>query len=167
LKWSGAYAGHFLGGWDQYYEQLIQPFELFAREAEGLGVGVVRGLTLDAFSQVLTKGDVDVFILFSHWSDSYIELAGGPAHASAVVDAIPVRYTGFLDLCVCHPVALVEEVTRKRPRCLVRFSAIRAQPFVWLLYFAGLFRLLNTRTMNYLQAYDAMNTELAKYGGRE
>ncbi len=92
-------------------------------------------------------------VLFSHWADDAVEFADGLVPGARVVDAVPVSFTGVFDLCVCHPMSLVNRLNELRPNCIVKHSAKPAIPLYWLYFYRMLFGGLR-RHPTYVTALD-------------
>jgi hypothetical protein len=73
---------------------------------------------------------------------------------SDVIAAVPDRFNGILDLCVCHPKELAKTLERLRPRCLVRSSNREATPVFWLYFYDVLTTILQTRRTTYTAALE-------------
>lgn len=157
-----AYASQFIGGWAQYRVQWMQPLEHFSRVFRSLGVVFLPDVTLESLAESFADPAVSAIVLVSHWGDSAIELANGFVSVDQVVEIVPIDFKGVFDLCVCHPNGLATELGRHRPNCLVRFTPKSVRPLWWLAYFEGFFQMLSTGKLNYLQAFEALNLELAK-----
>jgi len=146
-------AKRFLGGWEQYYSQFAIDFEKIEPQFRNWGVTVVRDASLSDFADLFGR-PFDVVILFSHWCADAVEFRGGLSGASAVAAAIPLPFSGILDLCVCHPDALARELRIHRPHCLVKHIPGEAAPRYWLYFYRTLFSQLRTRDLTYLPAIE-------------
>ena len=92
-------------------------------------------------------------ILFAHWRDvdERIELADGLVSPEAIVQVVPSDFKGIMDLCVCHPRALVFGIKQKCPDSLVKSTDKDAAPLWWLYLYEAMFKILTTRA-DYFQA---------------
>ena len=157
-----AYARQYPGGWDQYCVQWLTPMNQFARAAQSLGVKLVPEASAATLKASFHRPDLAVLVLLSHWSAHAVEMAGGFASVADLVDMVPDRFDGVLDLCICHPDGLAAALVREKPACLVRFKPRKVSPLWWLPYFEGLFRMLASGKFTYVQAYELINLELAE-----
>jgi hypothetical protein len=166
-----AYARQYPGGWDQYWVQWLAPMNHFARAAHSLGVNLVQEASLATLEASFLRPDLAVLVLVSHWSADAVEMGDGFASVRDLVDMVPDRFAGVLDLCICHPDGLAAALVREKPACRVRFKPRKVSPLWWLHYFEGLFRMLASGKFTYVQAYELINLELAervsKHGLRE
>jgi hypothetical protein len=154
------FAGRFLGGWEQYLDQLIEDIRAFEAAVGPKGVTLVTNLNLRDCGSLFAKGDLRVFILFSHWKDNCVEFHDGLAPFSSFIKEVPWDFAGILDLCVCHPIALVDELEQSRPHCLVRYIPREAKPVYWLSYYKALFSLLQSGARTYPQAMEDLTIGL-------
>lgn len=157
-----AYARQYPGGWDQYLVQWLAPMNQFARAAQSLGVNLVQEVSPATFKASFLRPDLAVLVLMSHWSADAVEMDGGFTSVRDLVDMVPDRFDGVLDLCICHPDGLAAALVREKPACLVRFKPRTVSPLWWLHYFEGLFRMLASGKFTYVQAYELINLELAE-----
>ena len=93
-----------------------------------------------------------VVILFSHWIDDSVEFDDGLHGLDAIVSQVPVEFDGVVDLCVCHPCALVMRLRRERPECLVKRTRSKARVSFWLQFYQILFRVLAAGDLAYSDA---------------
>ncbi|MEJ7804548.1 MAG: hypothetical protein WKG03_01315 [Telluria sp.] len=146
-----AYARQYPGGWDQYCVQWLTPMSHFARAAQSLHVNLVPEASPATLKASFNRPDLAV-----------VEMAGGFASVRDLVDMVPDRFDGVLDLCICHPDGLAAALVREKPACLVRFKPRKVSPLWWLHYFEGLFHMLASGKFTYAQAYELINLELAE-----
>lgn len=95
-----------------------------------------------------------VVIIFSHWKEDCIELYDGLIKIKDLVDQIPTNWNGIIDLCICHPKALVDLIDKERPKCLTRYSNRQATPAFWINFYLLLFKILNDNNKSYLLALE-------------
>jgi hypothetical protein len=117
------------------------------------GVTVVHDTALGDVTELVKRG-LAVVILFSHWQTSAVEFSSGLVDSNSVVAAIPPDFAGIIDLCVCHPNALVHELELQRPRCLVKYLPREAAAHLWIYFYRTLFGLLGSRQLTYLTAVE-------------
>lgn len=147
------FAKRYRGGWAQYYAQFVTDLEGVEPFLRKWGVMVVHDATLSDFARLFAE-PFDVVILFSHWCGDAVEFREGPASTSAVLGAIPLTFSGILDLCVCHPDSLVREVRSRRPCCIVKYIKVEAAPYYWLYFYRTLFSQLQSRDLSYVAAIE-------------
>jgi hypothetical protein len=147
-----SFARQFHGGWSQYEALFLADLHRVEPVLRRRGTHVAHDVTLDRFAALFA--DYPVVVLFSHWAGDAIEFSGGFASPDEIVASIPSSYVGVLDLCVCHPGALVAAVLRERPGCLVRWIEREALPHYWLRFYEVLMRRLNAGDVTYLDALE-------------
>jgi hypothetical protein len=147
------FAAGFRGGWNQYRARFVADFERVEPYLRKWGVTILPDVTLASFSRLL-DGSFDAAILFSHWDNDEVEFREGFEPVAAIAEAVPPEFSGIIDLCVCHPLALVRELQCHRPRCLVKFVRTTAAPDVWLYFYRVLFSQLQKRELPYLEAVE-------------
>jgi len=127
------FADLFDGSWHRYNHQVIKPFNSVIPKLKKWGVEILPSISLAQFGQVLTKNEKKSFTLFSHWAENQVEFSDGLIPIEDIIDHIPKSFKGVLDLCICHPNALVLKIKEERPNCQVRFiSNKEATPLFWL-----------------------------------
>jgi hypothetical protein len=97
-----------------------------------------------------------VVVLFSHWAGDKVEFFDGMAGVERIMAEIPPAYEGVLDLCVCHPIALVERLLASRPPYLVRYMKQEAAPHYWLYFYRDMFSYMGARNADYLKAFEVI-----------
>jgi len=157
------FAAGFRGGWYQYQSLLVNDFSIVAPYFLKRGVTIMTDATLGDFAGLLRR--FDVVVLFSHWGGDSVEFSDGFQPVSAIVDAVPVSWSGLIDLCVCHPLSLVSELRRSRPRCLVKSVRSAASPDIWLHFYRILFAQLSTRELTYLEGLEEVICEFVRFCG--
>jgi hypothetical protein len=145
-----------------YQMEVIVPCQRLGTEIRRLGALVVPDLTLAGYNRLFHDPKTHAAIVFSHWGGDYIELQDGPASAGAIIAAIPQSFAGVVDLCVCHPEALISPLRASRPQCLIRYVSVKATPIIWLHFFRDLFHYLRRRPTSYLDA--SIELAAAYYG---
>ncbi|KAA6461263.1 hypothetical protein DYQ86_13575 [Acidobacteria bacterium AB60] len=145
------YAKQFRGGWSQYYALLAKDVENVESPLREEGVTIVHDLTLEGFAALFER-PFPAIILFSHWKEDAVEFSDGMASAGAVLAAVPEQFDGILDLCVCHPMALVAALHKQRPGCLVKYLPVEAKPHFWMYFYKALFLHLKQSDVSYLTA---------------
>ncbi len=139
--------------WEKYCYDFVKPFEAVIPYLNRTGVEILEGATTNSFSSLFLH--YKVVILFTHWKGQTVEFTDGMKQIEEVVDAIPVDFSGIIDLCVCHPVSLVRQIRSNRPYCLIRFQHNKARPAYWLYFYRLIFDLLANNYTNYLDAFEA------------
>jgi hypothetical protein len=125
------------------------------------GVRLIEELTLQALRDLFSRPPT-AMILFAHWSDTdRVELADGLVSSEDIVHLVPADFTGIIDLCVCHPRALVVGIKQKCPGCLVKYTDTNAAPLWWLYMYQAMFKILATRP-DYFQALADAFTSLSE-----
>ena len=104
---------------------------------------MVSGLRIGDVSQLFAQAAV--VTLFTHWTSHGIEFSDGVASLPAVVEQVPPRFSGVLDLCVCHPDDLVRLLADRRELCTVKYLSNIANPIFWLAFYDALYKLLALR----------------------
>jgi hypothetical protein len=140
--------------WAKYYLEIVVHFEGVRPAFEGLGVTVATDVSLVNFGTLLKRSDIDVIILFSHWGEDQVEFADSLHAISEVMEQIPQTFSGFLDLCVCHPEKLAIEMRKNRQEALTRYIPVRATPYIWLYFYLTVLKLLEGKNMTYMEALD-------------
>lgn len=147
------FAKCFLGGWAQYHAQFVVDVEVVEPVLRKWGVTILHDASLADFARIVA-GSFDVVILFSHWKDDAVELCDGLETISTLLDAVPPAFAGILDLCVCHPLALVTQLHLHRPACIVKYLPTEAAPHYWMYFYRTLFSQLRNRDLTYLTAIE-------------
>ena len=139
--------------WPKYQHFFAGPCCGVLEDLRRWGVQVVEDARIEDLAAPFSEGR-SVMILFAHWSEAEgsVELSDGVTDPSHIVASIPTAFEGILDLCVCHPQALVARVKADRPGCVVKYTGTTATPLLWLYMYHILFKLLNERPMNYFTA---------------
>ena len=140
--------------WSIYKDQVVDHFIQLKTPIEQLGVCLVEQLTLEKFRNLFLNDAYDVIILFSHWKSKTVEFYDGLKTISDIIDAVPLEFSGIIDLCVCHPTELRIRLDKERPNCVVKFSTAKSLPLFWLNFYDTLF--------TYLQQYDAAYADAAE-----
>jgi hypothetical protein len=148
------YARRWLGGWRQYRAQVVSDLETVAPDLDRAGVELVRGLRVGQLASLFVNRRV--VVLFSHWAGDKVEFFDGMAGVERIMAEIPPAYEGVLDLCVCHPIALVERLLASRPPYLVRYMKQEAAPHYWLYFYRDMFSYMGARNADYLKAFEVI-----------
>jgi len=146
------YTSHWLGGWGQYRAQFIADLDVVAPDLECAGVALVRGLRLGELSDLFSKHKV--VVLFSHWTADGVEFFDGLASTEQILPEIPPAFEGVFDLCVCHPIALVQKIFASRPPYSVRYVEHEAAPHYWLYFYRDIFSHMKATKSDYLAAFE-------------
>ena len=148
------FAKYFNGVWAKYDCQIVRCINKIEPKIVEYGATIVHRLSLQKFGEMLSSNKFDVVVLFSHWEDDSVEFYDGMADISAVINQIPLNFSGILDLSICHPIKLTIEIKKKRPNCLVKFTNKAATPFIWLYFYEALFWHLKNNNKTYLSALE-------------
>ncbi|HKV40807.1 MAG TPA: hypothetical protein VJX67_16455 [Blastocatellia bacterium] len=173
----GSNSKEFLGKyryWGKYYTEFVWHYASVTSEISRLGTLVQCCLTTEQFANLFTEGKFRAITLFAHWKeedlwDSYtggssvcpdpydelqsaVEFFDRFERVPEVVRAVPSNFDGVLDLCVCHPKALVSALRRERPDCIVKYTNVSATPALWLYFYVSLFKLLAREETDYVSA---------------
>jgi len=84
-----------------------------------------------------------------------------------IVARVPSEFEETLDLCVCHPNALVAALHRDRPRCLVKYVDTPVAPSRWLYFYLTLFKLLTEKDIDYTHALTATFTLFSRNSNQD
>jgi hypothetical protein len=148
------YAKRWLGGWVQYRAQFVTDLDTVAPDLERAGVDLVRDLRLKQLPALFLNRRV--VVLFSHWAGDKVEFSDGMAGVERILPEIPLTYDGVFDLCVCHPIALVEKLLARRPLYFVKHVSHEAAPHYWLYFYRDMFACMEIRNADYLEAFEVI-----------
>jgi hypothetical protein len=98
------------------YERMVEHFDLVVPRIRLFEVDLRQDARLSHFAEAFVNRRV--VILSSHWINDQVEFDDGLYGIDAVASAVPETFDGVIDLCVCHPDALVMRLRRDRPGCL-------------------------------------------------
>ena len=162
------YSRRFCGVWHRYDRTVVHAVRRVEPYLVGWGVHVVYDLTLKQFGKLLTRKEVSVFILVSHWREypedenrwDEVEFADGLAPVAEVVEQVPRSFDGILDLCVCHPDSLKDRLRRERPQVVVKSVPGKATPYFWLYFYLTLFKQMQEQKVSYFKAFNDVMAEL-------
>src|ERR1051326_4139585 len=107
--------------WDEYRRQIVRDYERVAPAIMETGAKVHTGVTLREFGELFRRGRFRVVVLFAHWGEDAVEFYDGFAPVGTIVEQVPDDFDGVVDLCVCHSNHLREQLSVRRPKCLVKF----------------------------------------------
>lgn len=139
----------------EYQSQFIQPYKRISSRMITLGTRIVPDLTLSQFGSMFDRSGVHAVILFSHWQDNgAIEFKDGFADINSIIDHVPRGYAGILDLCVCHPNSLINQLRPARPNCIIKWINLKVKPISWLYFYWALFQYLNHGKKSYMQGLE-------------
>jgi hypothetical protein len=144
--------------WEKYHYYVVANIESILYDLAAWGVGIKRPLERSDVRELFKK--YRVVILVSHWGEDFIDLIDGPMGIGEFVERIPDNFDGILDLCVCHPQALVKGVRAARPSCLVKFTQHKARLAYWIQLYMVLFTLVKRGGVSYLDALEMAITGL-------
>jgi hypothetical protein len=139
----------------------VEPFAAAAIPSyRRLGVRVRTSARLRDFVDLCHE--CRVVILFAHWSTREVEFEDGLIPAARVAAAIPPRFTGTLDLCVCQPPDLVLAIKAASPQVTVRYSSRHTRPGFWFAFYTHVFQALNQDALSYVAALTRVRALLTK-----
>ncbi|MGH8548825.1 MAG: hypothetical protein ACRERU_09545 [Methylococcales bacterium] len=156
--------------WNKYKYHVMRAVQRVEPYLIRWGVQVVYDLTLADFGRLLRQPDLSVFILVAHWleytgnKESQVEFSDGLTSVSKVVEKVPEDYHGILDLCVCHPMSLVDELDRNRSNTVKKFIPKKATAYFWLYFYVALFKQMHDKNVSYLRAFEDTVREFFKLG---
>ncbi|MBF0458797.1 MAG: hypothetical protein HQK99_12985 [Nitrospirae bacterium] len=144
----------FYGIWGKYCDEFLNPFKKGGIEAymKRAGVKLVYDVTLDDYGRLFHDEGRPVDILFAHWYEECVEFYDGFATVDQILDKIPDSFSGIVDLNVCHPTSLVEEIGRKKGNCVVRSLYTTATPYLWLHVYVQVFKIMEAEDITYIDA---------------
>ena len=148
------FAKLFKKNWSLYYDQVIFYLEQLEQQISQPGATIIKKLTLSNFGQLLSNKKFDVVILFSHWKENSVEFYDGLQTTSKIINEVPTEFSGIIDLCVCNPKELRIALDIERPNCVVKFADKEELPFFWLNFYRILFKYLQQKNKNYIEAVD-------------
>lgn len=138
----------------QYLREIVYPWRCFETRAKECGVHVLGPVDQAGLARHLSSRRFRILVLVSHFEAGRVELADGLHSICEVVEAIPIDFAMFIDLCVCHPAGLNEMIRAQRPLCHVRSSRRSATLAFWLPMYSVLFHELRRKPRPYLDAQD-------------
>lgn len=148
------FAKQFRSVWARYDLEIVGHIKRIEPKIAEYGATIVHRLSLQNFGEFLLNNKFDVVVLFSHWENDSVEFYDGMADISAIINQIPLNFSGIIDLSICHPIKLTIEIKKKRPNCLVKFTNKAATPFIWLYFYEALFWHLKNNNKTYLIALE-------------
>jgi hypothetical protein len=153
---SADFSRRFLGGYAHYEAALLRDMQSVLPLLQHWGVSMIRGLTLEHLAGAFETSQV--VTIFTHWSQDRIEFSDGVHSIEEVVANIPISFGGLVDLCVCHPSRLADELAAKRPRCLVRYVPVQATPSYWLYFYRTIYAVLRRENLTYMACLEEVIT---------
>jgi len=141
-------------GWPPYEHDVVLPLERLQLSYEEWGVKVIHPLKLEDFGDLFRDHSHSIVILFTHWGADVVEFSDRMASIQDTAAQIPEDFAGIIDLCVCHPRALVEELQKRCPKAVVKFIDREATPVFWLHFYLLLFKAMYSEQLSYLQALE-------------
>ena len=144
------------------YARVVRQLDAAIARLRSLGVVVHRDVTLEDFGRCFDGASV--VILFSHWARDSVEFDDGLAPYTDVVSAVPHDFSGVVDLCVCHPAALVLQLRRDRRECLIKASQSKTRISYWLQFYVVLFQYLRNTASTYSDAVEIVATGFLERG---
>lgn len=154
------YAKHCRGGWESYYKlELGKYLSSTLTRFEKLGIRVIRELTISQWQDIFISKSA-VVLLIAHWKDNIsensasIEFSDGFVTIEKMVEYIPANREMIIDLCVCHPLSLVEHIKSERQKVIVVHRNVEVLPHIWLLIYSVAFAELAKNTTDYATALE-------------
>lgn len=145
--------------WDIYYQTIGNYLASTLDKFEKLGVRVVHELTNSQWGKVFNEGSLAV-LLIAHWQESHsehrscVEFSDGFLGIEEIANQIPLSRQIILDLCVCHPIPLVDLIEEIRPNVRIVYKEIEVDPHLWLLIYLTAFYELAFKSMDYATALE-------------
>ena len=137
--------------WALYRREVIEPAAHVLETARRVGAGVITGATLDDFEAMFTE-PLDVIFLITHWCGETIEFRDGLHPVQSVIERIPPRFDGAIDLCVCHPESLAIAIRDRFPEVVTHYPRIPAKPRAFFPYVRAMLWRLSHGDCSYLTA---------------
>lgn len=135
------------------YARLAAYARLIASEAEALGVWVLTEVTLDSWAALTLARPITTLV--AHWAENGldgVEFSTGIVQLEQVCAALPRRYSGLIDLTVCHSAQAIAPFKRARPGCTVLANREPARLDIRLAMYRQILRLLNYERTTYVDA---------------
>lgn len=118
------------------------------------GMHVYRRGTFQTLVDVFAQG-VALIIPFTHYLNSkgLLELVDGLYNDATIESAIPVDYSGILDLSVCNPTNLADRLNFNRQNLRVRRTRGNLHIPTWAWFYLVLAKILAAKPSTYLDAF--------------
>ena len=147
--------------WAKYESEIADPFFVFQERIRKLGVKLTCNMTSEMITGLFTTSNKHI-TLIAHWSAGKIELFDKMVTFQDFVLKIPKDYVGIIDLCVCTPEELVNEIKSKRPNCSVRYIQETVSIANWFYFYWVLFQYLQVSEGNYQDAFTKVTKTFLK-----
>ncbi|GGG30110.1 hypothetical protein GCM10011344_33780 [Dokdonia pacifica] len=149
--------------WSKYNREVVSELNAILPKLSRSGIVIKQNLTLDEFKPLFDK--YEVVILFSHWKKekSKIEFYDGLVDYNHIASLIPDDYSGVIDLSVCSQTELALLIRKTKSKDLICiYNQKEAIPFVWLNFYAELFKHLKEMNTTYLNAFNIITSKFIK-----
>lgn len=139
---------------DEAIQILINELTPVMSAISDTGMHVHRHTTFQTLADVF-KEAFAVIIPFTHYlnSKSLMELTDGLYDDAAIEDAIPVDYSGILDLSVCKPIKLADQLNFSRHNLRVRRTWDDLHIPTWAWFYLVFGKILASKPTTYLEAF--------------
>jgi hypothetical protein len=158
----GSYSSQFKGGWHQYKDLFVQEASRSIGLMRSRGVAVETDITLAAFSQLVSDRRWKAVILFSHWHEDAVEFSDGFHDYAEITRTLDPEVSCLLDLCICHPNALVSQLLIQRPSLNLRTTKVQSSPQVWFAFYTAFFSVLSKGLYSYFEAFETVAAEFLR-----
>ena len=164
------YVSAFAGGWPQY-RATCDLMRLSIDTCRRHRATVLERLTAAQLDSLFL---FDTVILFAHSVDQDvcsgarsspggIELWDRYVGDSEMVAAVPEGYQGTIDLCACHPIALVQALKAQRRSASVKYEPNLLLPGIWAEIYATVFRFATEPTFADMPYVELLETVVTEY----
>jgi hypothetical protein len=139
--------------WPEYRREFLEDYEPLRELLVTLGVHLIENASVKDFNDVW-RSEFDAVVLFAHWAEDGVEFRDGKVGIGEVASSIPSERLATLDLCVCHPQALVLLLESSRPLLIKKAIWRISDPKFWCMFYTALFRYLAVNEKSYPEALD-------------
>jgi len=139
--------------WPEYCDEFVDDYQSLKDQLLQQNVKVLDYASIDDFRGVWDR-DYHAVVLFSHWNERGIEYRDGLVECETIAATIPQEIIAILDLCVCHPQALVRLLNASHSKLLTKAIWKSADPKYWCMFYKALFLLLQNQEFSYPDALD-------------
>jgi hypothetical protein len=158
----GSYSSRYKGGWQQYQKLFVSEADRTFALLRSLGVHIETSVTCAGFADMLSSGRWGAVVLFSHWYGDSVEFSNGFCGYTDIIQALPNGVRGIVDLCVCHPDALVSALLTQQTELNLRATREKSSPQIWMSFYTVFFRVLFEGRYSYFEAFELVASEFIK-----
>lgn len=144
-----------LASWPKYHNEIIKPLDKLIPAWEALGVRVGRAVTFKELGVMFADSRNANMVLISHSKENFIECSDGLVSIDRIVELVPPRFSGVIDLCVCRSRPLAALLRRERPMALTKMVDGEAAYTVWFYLYDVSFKVMANGQDNYIDALDS------------